>query len=104
MKYCLIVLSLLAFSQPVLAGPGHDHGESAFAGGTGAATHFDLTDQQIENYLLKEKPYNCAGSFKSEGLGVALFARQEGEDPTSLIGLPLIRLVSMLNNEGYQVL
>lgn len=49
MKYLLIVLCLLAFSQPVLAGPGHDHGESAFAGGTGPATHFDLTDQQLVN-------------------------------------------------------
>ena len=49
MKYFLIVLSLLAFSQPVLAGPGHDHGESAFAGGAGPATHFDLTDQQMVN-------------------------------------------------------
>ena len=67
-------------------------------------TFRDLTDQQIENYLQKEKPYNCAGSFKSEGLGVALFARQEGEDPTSLIGPPLIRLVSMFNNEGYEIL
>ena len=49
MKYFLIVLSLLAFSRPVLAGPGHDHGESAFAGGAGPATHFDLTDQQMTN-------------------------------------------------------
>ena len=67
--------------------------------------HFrDLTDAQIENYLKAEQPYNCAGSFKSEGLGVALFASQQGNDPTALIGLPLIKLVSMLANEGYEIL
>lgn len=60
----------------------------------------NLSDQQIKNYLLKEQPYNCAGSFKSEGLGVALFERFEGEDPNALIGLPLIKLIEMLANEG----
>ena len=64
----------------------------------------DLTDQQIENYLKTEQPYNCAGSFKSEGLGITLFASQKGEDPNALIGLPLIRLVTMLNNEGIEVI
>jgi septum formation protein len=59
-----------------------------------------LTDRQIENYLLKEKPYDCAGSVKSEGLGIALLERFEGEDPNTLIGLPLIRLVRMLEHEG----
>ncbi|MCK5609238.1 septum formation inhibitor Maf [Candidatus Pacearchaeota archaeon] len=63
-----------------------------------------LDDAQIENYLLKEKPYNCAGSFKSEGLGIALFAALEGEDPNALIGLPLIRLVDMLKTEGIDIL
>ena len=63
-----------------------------------------LTDSQIENYLQREQPYNCAGSFKSEGLGIALFERMEGEDPNALIGLPLIRLVSMLETAGLQVL
>lgn len=63
-----------------------------------------LTDQQIENYLLKEQPYNCAGSFKSEGLGIALFERLEGDDPNTLIGLPLIRLIHMLESEGFPVL
>jgi len=62
-----------------------------------------LTDQQIENYLRKEQPYHCAGSVKSEGLGVALLERFEGEDPATLIGLPLIRLVRMLENEGLAV-
>ncbi len=63
-----------------------------------------LVRQQIENYLRKEQPYNCAGSFKSEGLGIALFERFEGEDPNTLIGLPLIRLVNMLQQEGVNVI
>jgi septum formation protein len=60
----------------------------------------NLTDQQISNYLKQEEPYNCAGSFKSEALGIALFERFEGDDPNALIGLPLIKLVEMLNNEN----
>ncbi|MCW8884453.1 MAG: Maf family nucleotide pyrophosphatase [Motiliproteus sp.] len=64
----------------------------------------DLNDQQIENYLIKEQPYNCAGSFKSEGLGISLFSKLEGDDPNSLIGLPLIRLVAMLEKEGVEVI
>lgn len=63
-----------------------------------------LTDGQIESYLRKEQPYHCAGSVKSEGLGVALLERFEGDDPATLIGLPLIRLVRMLENEGVNVL
>lgn len=59
-----------------------------------------LSREQIENYLKIEKPYNCAGSFKSEGLGITLFEKMEGEDPNSLIGLPLIKLTAMLRNEG----
>ena len=62
-----------------------------------------LTDQQITHYLLKETPYNCAGSFKSEGYGITLFERFEGKDPNALIGLPLISLVKMLENEGVEV-
>ena len=66
--------------------------------------HFrNLTHTQIERYVDQEAPYNCAGSFKSEGLGISLFERLEGDDPNSLIGLPLIQLVSMLGNEGIQV-
>lgn len=64
----------------------------------------ELNDEQIENYLRKEKPYNCAGSFKSEGLGISLFERLEGTDPNALIGLPLIRLVQMLEREGVRVI
>lgn len=63
-----------------------------------------LTDEQIENYLTKEQPYQCAGSAKSEGLGIALLERMIGEDPNALIGLPLIKLVTMLQNEGVSVI
>src|SRR5690606_35004360 len=58
-----------------------------------------LTDRQIERYLRKEQPYNCAGSVRSEGLGIALLERFEGDDPNALVGLPLIRLVRMLERE-----
>ena len=64
----------------------------------------ELTDVQIENYLRKEQPYDCAGSVKSEGLGIALLERFEGDDPSALIGLPLIRLVRMLEREGVSVI
>jgi MAF protein len=63
-----------------------------------------LTAAMIEHYLHKEEPYNCAGSFKSEGLGIALFEKFEGEDPNALIGLPLIRLTQFLENEGFSIL
>lgn len=63
-----------------------------------------LSRRQILTYLDRETPYDCAGSFKSEGLGIALFQRLEGDDPNSLIGLPLIRLITMLRNEGIDVL
>lgn len=64
--------------------------------------HFKtLSEQVIESYLRKEEPYNCAGSVKSEGLGIALFERFDGDDPNALIGLPLIRLVAMLEAENY---
>ena len=63
-----------------------------------------LTHPQIVNYLNAEQPYNCAGSFKSEGLGIALFERLEGDDPNTLIGLPLIRLIRMLEKEGVTVI
>jgi len=63
-----------------------------------------LSRRQIEAYVERERPYNCAGSFKSEGLGIALFERLEGEDPNTLIGLPLIRLVAMLEAAGLDVL
>ncbi|MGB5177861.1 MAG: nucleoside triphosphate pyrophosphatase [Gammaproteobacteria bacterium] len=60
----------------------------------------ELGDEQIERYLQHDQPYHCAGSFKSEGLGIALFEYMEGTDPTALIGLPLIRLTSLLAQSG----
>ena len=63
-----------------------------------------LTDAQIDSYLTKEQPYHCAGSAKSEGLGIALIERMIGEDPNALIGLPLIKLITMLQNEGLNIL
>ncbi|MDX9667668.1 Maf family nucleotide pyrophosphatase [Pseudomonas sp. P5_152] len=62
-----------------------------------------LDPASVERYLRAEQPYDCAGSFKAEGLGVILFQRTEGPDATSLIGLPLIRLVDMLLAEGVQI-
>jgi len=63
--------------------------------------HFrQLDEDRIERYLHAEEPYNCAGSFKSEGLGITLFERLEGDDPSALMGLPLIRLVRMLEQQG----
>lgn len=63
-----------------------------------------LSDRQIANYLQKEQPFDCAGSFKAEGLGIALFERLDGDDPNTLIGLPLIRLVRMLENAGIEII
>lgn len=64
----------------------------------------NLTNEQIEAYLKQDKPYDCAGSFKSESLGIALFKQMQGNDPNTLIGLPMIKLVSMLQNEGIDIL
>ena len=61
-------------------------------------------DARIEAYLRREQPYDCAGSAKAEGLGIALIARIETDDPTSLIGLPLIALTTMLERAGLPVL
>ncbi|MFO6423485.1 Maf family protein [Motilimonas sp. KMU-193] len=67
--------------------------------------HFrELTEQMIENYIRLEQPLDCAGSFKSEGLGISLFSRLEGRDPNSLIGLPLISLIEMLEKQGVNVI
>lgn len=60
----------------------------------------ELSDTEIENYLRIEEPYNCAGSFKSEALGITLFNKMQGEDPSSIIGLPLIKLCGMLRRKG----
>lgn len=67
--------------------------------------HFrHLSEQEIDDYLRKENPLNCAGSFKSEGLGIALFERLEGRDPNTLVGLPLIALCQMLRREEHNPL
>ncbi|MCW8864476.1 MAG: Maf-like protein [Colwellia sp.] len=67
--------------------------------------HFNaLSQAEIENYLKAEQPYNCAGSFKSEGLGICLFKKLEGDDPNTLIGLPLIKLVALLKQHGVDTL
>lgn len=63
-----------------------------------------LSREQIENYVDREKPFDCAGGFKMEGLGIALFEKMSGDDPNTLIGLPLIRLIDMLHEEGIPVL
>lgn len=65
------------------------------------SVHFrNLSESEIENYLNKEQPYQCAGSFMSEKLGISLLAKMQGDDPTALIGLPLIRLCQMLRHQG----
>ena len=63
-----------------------------------------LSEELIERYLAREQPYQCAGSFRSEALGIVLFERLEGDDPSALIGLPLIRLVRMLEQFGVQII
>lgn len=63
-----------------------------------------LSDEQILDYLRREQPFDCAGSFKIEGLGIALMERMAGEDYTALIGLPLIKLVTLLQQAGIQIL
>ncbi|MCV6604877.1 MAG: Maf family nucleotide pyrophosphatase [Porticoccaceae bacterium] len=66
--------------------------------------HFrQLSEDEIERYLQREQPYDCAGSFKVEQLGVSLFRKVESPDPTALIGLPLILLCEMLRQSGIQV-
>ena len=69
------------------------------------SVHFkDLTSAEIESYLLTEQPYNCAGSFKSEALGVSLFELLVGDDPNTLVGLPLIKLVGLFRELEFEVL
>lgn len=67
-------------------------------------TFRELGDQEIENYLRREPAYNCAGSAKSEGLGIALLSSMRGDDPNALVGLPLIALCDMLRRQGVAVL
>jgi len=69
-----------------------------------ASTFRALDDEQLEAYIDRDQPYDCAGSVKCEALGIALFSRIASDDPTALIGLPLIRLTDMLMAEGMQIL
>jgi septum formation protein len=62
-----------------------------------------LNRDQIERYLLKDQPYGCAGSIRSEALGIVLFETMRGDDPTALMGLPLIRLTGMLRQAGLEL-
>ena len=62
-----------------------------------------LSNAQLTHYLEVEQPYQCAGSFRSEGYGSCLFSAMKGDDPSALIGLPLIRLITMLENAGVSV-
>jgi len=71
---------------------------------TFAVTLRELTDEQIKDYLKRERPFDCAGSFKVEGLGIALIEKMAGDDYNTLIGLPLIKLVTMLEQVGITVL
>lgn len=64
----------------------------------------DLSDAEIENYLIAEQPFDCAGSAKSEGLGIALLESIDNDDPSALVGLPLIRTCRMLRAAGIQLL
>jgi septum formation protein len=76
-------------------------GEARLADVQTRATFRDLSDAELDAYLHLETPYDCAGSAKAEGLGIALLARVESDDPTALIGLPLIALTGMLRAAGY---
>ena len=64
----------------------------------------ELSDEQLERYLRVEQPYDCAGSFKSEAYGICLFSEMRGDDPTALVGLPLIRLTHLLEKAGIAVI
>ena len=79
-------------------------GEADVRGIPTLVTFRDLTEQEIENYLRREPAYNCAGSAKSEGLGIALMSSMRGDDPNALVGLPLIALCDMLRRQGMAVL
>jgi septum formation protein len=76
-------------------------GQSQLADVQTLVTMRDLSDAEIDAYLHLEKPYDVAGSAKSEGLGIALLSRVESDDPTALVGLPLIALTTMLRQAGY---
>ncbi|MBF0293651.1 MAG: septum formation inhibitor Maf [Magnetococcales bacterium] len=84
-----------------VAGPGPDRKQGTLV--PFRVVFRELSEARIGNYLERERPFDCAGSFKSEGLGIALFARMIGDDPTALMGLPLIALTGMLEQAGVTV-
>ncbi|MGH1429255.1 MAG: Maf family protein [Arenicella sp.] len=67
-------------------------------------TFRELSDDLIEKYLIADQPYSCAGSVKAESLGIILIEKMSGDDPNALIGLPLIQLTTMLNNQGFSII
>lgn len=79
-------------------------GQAQVQGVPTLVTFRDLTDREIENYLRREQPYQCAGAAKVENLGIALLEHCQSDDPSALIGLPLIALCTMLRTEGVEVL
>ena len=79
-------------------------GKAQIRGVPTLVTFRNLSDEEIENYLRKEQPYNCAGSAKSEGLGIAVIEKMQGDDPNALVGLPLIALCEMLRKENVFVI
>lgn len=79
-------------------------GQARVRGVPTLVTFRDLGDAAIESYLRREQPYQCAGAAKSEGLGIAIIARMQGDDPNALIGLPLIALCDLLEEAGCPVL
>ena len=79
-------------------------GESQVRGIPTLVSFRQLSDSEIENYLRREPAYNCAGSAKSEGLGIALLSSMQGDDPNALVGLPLIALCDMLRHHGVNIL
>ena len=79
-------------------------GQAQVCGVPTLVTFRDLNDAEIESYLRREQPYQCAGAAKSEGLGIAIIARMQGDDPNALIGLPLIALCDLLKEAGCPVL
>ena len=79
-------------------------GEAHVRGIPTLVTFRNLSDEEIENYLRREQPYNCAGAAKSEGLGIAIIARMQGDDPNALVGLPLIVLCDLFREVGFPVL
>jgi septum formation protein len=62
-----------------------------------------LTDLEIERYIEREQPFDCAGGFKAEALGISLFERMDSEDPTAIVGLPLIWLAGALRTAGFSI-